>query len=291
MNADLDMRDILQGEPPGQRCSAIRWLQKKVMAAARRLPYEFSSRAEWETFKAQMRRDLRRTIGVPEFPPLRDSGVRARIRVGDAALCERVDVYVDEDYAIPAFGSRPPSPGRGAAPRSCGIPAGRRRSGIRPATNWGSAWRSKGFTVLIFDHAPFGETSLIQAAPSHGMTVVMGMGHVLGISQLALRGETMRCGEYLTIVAGRGSGAGGGGRPVSGRERTPGCPQPWTTASARRADLLGIHLCSALCGDGELPLQRGRVAGPLRDPEGVRHPTPACRDRAAPAARSGKSRR
>ena len=124
MNADFDMREFLQGEPPGQRCSAIRWLQKKVMDAARRLPYEFSSRAEWETFKAQMRRDLRRTIGVPEFPPLRDSGVRARIRVGDAALCERVDVYVDEDYAIPAFVFSPAEPG----------------SARRPAFVWNPGW-------------------------------------------------------------------------------------------------------------------------------------------------------
>ena len=42
-------------------------------------------------------------IGIPEFPPLQHSTVRAGIRVGDDVICERVDVYVDQDYAIPSL--------------------------------------------------------------------------------------------------------------------------------------------------------------------------------------------
>jgi hypothetical protein len=56
----------------------------------------------------------------------------------------------------------------------------------------------RGFAVLLFDHAPFGETTPPVEQKLAGMTLVMGMGQVLGISQLALRAaETMRCGEYL----------------------------------------------------------------------------------------------
>jgi dienelactone hydrolase len=58
----------------------------------------------------------------------------------------------------------------------------------------------QGFVVLTLDHAPFGETTPFAAGDKmhSGMTHVMGMGDLLGISQLALRcAETMRAGEYL----------------------------------------------------------------------------------------------
>jgi dienelactone hydrolase len=56
----------------------------------------------------------------------------------------------------------------------------------------------QGYVALIPDHAPFGETSDFENKAGRGMTLLMGMGHVLGISQLALRAaETIRCGEYL----------------------------------------------------------------------------------------------
>ena len=58
----------------------------------------------------------------------------------------------------------------------------------------------RGFTVITLDHAPFGETTPYFAEDKFrsGMTHIMGMGTLLGISQLALRcAETMRVGEYL----------------------------------------------------------------------------------------------
>ena len=55
-----------------------------------------------------------------------------------------------------------------------------------------------GIVTLVLDHAPFGETSPVGDKSQAGMTLVMSMGHLLGISQLALRAaETMRAGEYL----------------------------------------------------------------------------------------------
>src|SRR5579871_165042 len=90
-------------EPLGQRTDAICWLQKRVAERARRLPRDFGSLAEWEAFRSRLRADLPGVIGIPEFPPLGESLVRGRIRVGQAVFCERVDVYVDADYAIPTF--------------------------------------------------------------------------------------------------------------------------------------------------------------------------------------------
>lgn len=57
----------------------------------------------------------------------------------------------------------------------------------------------QGFVVLILDHAPFGETTPYGVDGQHvvDMTLVMGMGDILGISQLALRAaETIRTGDY-----------------------------------------------------------------------------------------------
>lgn len=73
------------------------------MTEALKLPRNFETREEWETFRARMRSELPNKIGLPTFPPLECSTVRARIKVGQQVICERVDVYVDEDYAIPSF--------------------------------------------------------------------------------------------------------------------------------------------------------------------------------------------
>lgn len=190
------------GEPLGQRTNAIRWLQKQVARKARELPREFHSRQEWEAFRDRMRRELPAVIGVPAFPPLRESHVRARIRVGEDAICERVDVHVDEDYAIPAFVFSP------ARPASQPMPALVWNPGW-PEDKWKPAYQQfavrmarQGFVVLIPDHAPFGETTDFENKHLRGMTLAMAMGHMLGISQLALRtAETIRCGEYLRARA------------------------------------------------------------------------------------------
>ena len=60
----------------------------------------------------------------------------------------------------------------------------------------------QGFAVLVLDHAPFGETSPMKDKSDMGMSLLMGMGDVLGVSQLGLRAaETMRAGEYLRARA------------------------------------------------------------------------------------------
>ena len=197
MNVGKDLKQFFSGEPPGQRTNAIRWLQKKVMRQALELPHEFDNSGSWEAFRDQMRLDLRATIGVPDFPPLRDSYVRGRVQVGEDVVCERVDVYVDPDYAIPTFVLGPDDD-----------------SIERPALVWNPGWpqskwdpaylafaermAKRGYVVLILDHAPFGETTPNEPKTTSAMSLVMGMGNILGISQLALRAaETMRCGEYL----------------------------------------------------------------------------------------------
>ena len=198
MNADKDLNVFFTGEPPGVKTNSIRWLQKKVMQQALKLPREFASRSAWEVFRQQMRRDLAAVIGLPQFPPLQASMLRGRIAVGADVVCERVDVYVDEDYGIPCFVFT------AAAPRAKKQPALVWNPGW-PQDKWDHAYQlfavrmaRQGFVVLIPDHAPFGETGTVWGRTPQEMTLAMGMGHVLGISQLALRAaETMRCGEYL----------------------------------------------------------------------------------------------
>ena len=66
-------------EPVGQTTNAIRWLQRQVLAASRRLPRQFATRADWEAFRATIRTDLPRVIGLPAFPPLGACVTRARL--------------------------------------------------------------------------------------------------------------------------------------------------------------------------------------------------------------------
>ena len=186
------------GEPLGQKTNSIRWLQKKVMRKARELPTDFHSLADWEQFRDRVRTVLPATIGIPELPPLRASLVRARIQVGPDTVCERVDVYVDEDYAIPAFVFSPSRPAETQMPGLVWNPGW-------PEDKWKPAYQAfavrmaeQGFVVLVLDHAPFGETSPMKDKADMGMSLLMGMGDVLGVSQLGLRAaETARAGEYL----------------------------------------------------------------------------------------------
>ena len=200
MNAAKDLASFFKDEPPGQKTNAVRWLQKKVMAQSLKLPREFPTRQDWEAFRAHLRAELPAVIGIPQFPPLKESLVRARLRVGADALCERVDIYVDEDYAIPAFVFSPYRPPASPMPGLVWNPGW-------PEDKWKPAYQEfalrmtrHGFVVLVLDHAPFGETSPFAPGDKMrtGMTVTMGTGDLLGISQLALRAaETMRAGEYL----------------------------------------------------------------------------------------------
>lgn len=198
MNTEQDLAAFLTDEPPGLRTNAIRWLQKKVMAQARRLPHEFPTRESWEVFRDQIRHNLPGTIGIPSLPPLEESLVRGRLAVGDGVWCERVDVYVDEDYAVPTIVFLPQQPPAAPLPALVWNPGWPQDKWHPDYQRFAVRLARRGFVVLILDHAPFGETSFLPSQVSQGMTLVMGMGQVLGISQLALRtAETMRCGAYL----------------------------------------------------------------------------------------------
>lgn len=185
-------------ETLGERANAIRWLQRMVQQQVQRLPMNFPTRGEWEAYRAGLRKELPGLIGIPQFPPLRESFTRGCVQVGDDAFCERVDVYVDEDYAIPAFVFTPARSGAQRMPALVWNPGW-------PEDKWKPAYQQfavrmarQGFVVLILDHAPFGETSDFEDKSHRGMTLAMGLGELLGFSQLGLRAaETMRAGEYL----------------------------------------------------------------------------------------------
>lgn len=198
MNIGKDISRFYRGEPPGERTNSIRWLQKKVMKAALALPRHFGTLAEWETFRAKMRRELPEVLGVPQFPPLQESTLRARIRVGEDLLCERVDVYVDEDYGIPALVFLPAAPASRPRPGLVWSPGWPQDKWIKSYQEFAVRMAKQGYVTIIPDHAPFGETSAAGDKAHTSMTLVMSMGHVLGISQLALRAaENMRLGEYM----------------------------------------------------------------------------------------------
>ncbi len=198
MNADIDLRRHYGDEPPGQRTNSIRWLQIRVMRLASDLPHEFDSLGEWEAFRDRIRRDLPGVIGLPRFPETGECTVRGRVALGDDCVVERVDVYVDDDYAIPTFVFAPNSTERaptGALVWNPGWPQDKWDPGCQ---RFALRMAGKGMVVLVLDHAPFGETTFIGSGVQNNMTLAMGMGNVAGISQLALRAaETMRCGEYL----------------------------------------------------------------------------------------------
>jgi len=185
-------------EALGERTNAIRWLQRRALEKSQELPEGFGSREEWEAFRAKMRSELPRVIGIPQFPPLGESLVRGRVRVGEDVLCERVDVYVDEDYAVPTFVFSPAEPAESPLPGLVWNP-GWPEDKWKPAYQQFAARMAKqGFVVLILDHAPFGETSDFEDKSRRGMTLAMGLGEILGFSQLGVRAaETMRVGEYL----------------------------------------------------------------------------------------------
>lgn len=201
------MTDFLQSKAPGLKSNAIRWLQKKVMQKASELPKDFADLAAWETFKTKLREELPRLIGIPQFPRMQESFVCGKAQVGEDVQCERVDVYVDDDYSIPAFVFSPLSPRELPGPALVWNPGWSQDKWQHSYQQFALRMAKHGFVVLILDHAPFGETSFPESAPgtavhTGGMTLVMGMGQVLGISQLALRAaETMRCREYLCTRA------------------------------------------------------------------------------------------
>ncbi len=197
-NVDKNLAEFFADEPPGQKVNSVRWLQKKVMEKARALPRDFSTVAEWEIFRTRMREELPRVIGIPAFPSMKESFVRGRTRLGDDVIVERVDVYVDDDYAVPSFVFSPAAEHSEKSPALMWNPGWPQDKFEASYQKFAERMAKQGYVVLIPDHAPFGETSQVGEKKRANMTLVMGMGHVVGISQLALRSaEASRCGEYL----------------------------------------------------------------------------------------------
>ena len=200
MNVDNHGLSSFEGEPLGQKTNAIRWLQKKIMAKAGRLPRDFQNRKEWEEFCAVVRKKLPEVIGIPSLPPLKKSRFRGVAIIANDIRCERVDVYVDEDYAIPAFIFLPVKKMRKRMPGLVWNPGWRQSKWDPVCEKFAVRMAKQGFIVAVFDHTPFGETAPYAdvGVDDTRMTLAMSMGHVLGISQLALRAvETSRVGEYL----------------------------------------------------------------------------------------------
>lgn len=199
-NVDKNLTDHLKGTPPGTRNSIIHWFQKQIAKESLKLRREFASLEEWKSFKLEMRSKLMNTIGFPEFPSMKASASRGRIRLGEKVLVERVDVYVDDDYAIPAFVFSPENPEGKKLPALIWSPG-------YPQNKWEKSYQlfaermaQKGYIVLILDHAPFGETAQQDQPVLPTITVVNSAGMLIGISQLAFRAaENIRCKEYLKM--------------------------------------------------------------------------------------------
>ncbi len=197
-NVNKDLAAWFADEPPGLRNDPVRWLQKKACAKAATLRRDFKTRAEWEAFRAQMRADLPAVIGLPQFPDLKESALRGRVRLGDDLACERVDVYVDDDYAIPAFVFQPAEPPGAPMPGVVLSPGAGQDKFLRPHQEMCVRMAKHGFAALLFDHAATGEATGRKPWSQGGINIVQSTGELVGTSQLALRAaEDMRCGEYL----------------------------------------------------------------------------------------------
>jgi hypothetical protein len=198
MNIGKDLEKFFESIPPGEKTNAVYWLQKKVMKKALELPRDFHTKEEWLEFRDEIREKLPSLIGFPQFDEMKESYVRARIKVGKDVKCERVDIYVDEDYSIPTFVFSPLVTPQKSMPSLVWSPGWRQDKWQRSYQEFGVRMAKQGYVVAVFDHAPYGETTPYINEGNTGMTFVMSMGHLLGISQLALRAaENIRVGEYL----------------------------------------------------------------------------------------------
>jgi len=208
---ERNMNEYYKNLPYGIRTNGIQWLQKQVAKKAALLPFDFSTKEEWESFKSMMRKKIPSVCGLPVFPALRDSFIRGRSRVDENVIVERVDIYVDEDYAIPVFIFYCENSGR--------MPALLWNPGW-PQDKWDPAYErfairmaKKGIMTLIIDHIPFGETASLDMDTLKRTTLAMSLCSLTGISQFMLRvAECMRAGEYLRsrsdVVAGKVAIAG-----------------------------------------------------------------------------------
>lgn len=198
-NADKDYRVYFGDVPPGVKHQAIIWLQKQCMEMAKQLPAEFHSLEEWEAFRDKVRRELPDLIGIPKFPPMKQSLIRARFQIGEDVLGELVDIYVDDDYSIPAYLFSPLEHSEGSRlPALIFSPGYSQGKWDKSYQKFAVRMAKQGFAVLLFDHAPFGETASLDRSIQFTMSLTMELCSFLGYSQMGLRvAETLRCMEYM----------------------------------------------------------------------------------------------
>lgn len=197
-NTEKNYETFLDGTPPGTRVNSIHWFQKLVAKQSLQLKREFSTLSEWENYKSELIPKLKKTIGFMELPTPKPSTSRGQGRVDEDVLVERVDVYIDDDYSIPAFVFSPIKKPEKKMPALIWSPG-------YPQNKWQKSYElfavrmaKQGFVVLIADHAPFGETASEDQPPLPSITIVNAAGMLLGYSQLAVRAmENICCKEYL----------------------------------------------------------------------------------------------
>lgn len=190
------------GIPPGAKRNAVMWLQKQCIRMADKLPHDFSTIEEWEAFSEKVRLQLPDVIGIPKFPALKESVIRAQFQVGEDVQGELVDVYVDDDYYIPTYFFTPLNKPETKLPALLFSPGYNQGKWEKSYQQFAVRMAKQGYAVMILDHAPFGETSLLDAQLPTNMSLVMEMCSFLGYSQMGLRvAEDLRCFEYLRTRA------------------------------------------------------------------------------------------
>jgi hypothetical protein len=194
MNANKNLNEFFNGIPPGAKTNAVFWLQKKIMKKALEIPRNFVTKDQWEIFRNRIRNELPSIIGLPQFGDMKESYVRGRINVGKDVICERVDIYVDDDYSIPSLVFSPVVSTKGLLPALLWSPGFDQNKWHVPYQKFAVRMAALGYVVAIIDHAPFGESS----PNGNRLTSVYAGGQLLGMSQLSLRtAENIRTGEYL----------------------------------------------------------------------------------------------
>jgi len=172
----------------------LEYLQKRTREAANKLPWNFETLEEWESFRSYFLPRLKGLLGFPERrAPMRSEVLDAR-KVNDY-IRERVDFLYDDDRYVPCFVIRP-------ADRKERYPAVIINPGW-PQTKWenrfnhiAERWAKEGFITLIPDHAPFGETA--ETVMPNSMINLMNTGMAIGIPYEGIRAyELIRAVDYL----------------------------------------------------------------------------------------------
>lgn len=197
-NVTKNYEEYLLPVPPGTSTNSVHWFQKLVAKQSVKLKRDFSSLEEWKDFKTDMIPKLKETIGYMELPPMKECRSRGAGRVGDSVLVERIDVYMDDDYAIPTFVFSPFEKSGKKRPAIVWNPGWPQDKWHEAYCHFAERMAKQGFVVLIMDHAPFGECTSLDQPGVLSNVLANAAGMLLGYSQLAVRAtESIRCKEYL----------------------------------------------------------------------------------------------